>query len=303
MSPAADPPPVAWMKIGQLAQRTGVSADTLRAWERRYALLHPRRTAGNQRLYSSLDEQRVRIMRNHLAFGTPPALAAERTLEVRLGAPVGTVQAVGPDEVLAAHHDLRRALDVFDETAGQRVLERLFISHARLAVLRDVLLPYMADVGRRWADAHLTVAQEHFATAFLEVRLMAVARGWDRGNGPRALLACAPGERHTLGLICFGIALHHQGWRIVYLGADTPLAMVRSAAEQVDPDLVVITASLQGRISDEPELRHLTDTWRCAIGGAGALRELTERVGAEFLDGDPVTAALRVGAAPVVAAG
>jgi methanogenic corrinoid protein MtbC1 len=282
------------MKIGQLSFHTGVPSDTLRAWERRYALLHPRRTAGNQRLYSNLDAQRVRIMRGHIAFGTPAALAAERTLEVRMGAALGTEQAVGPGEVLVAHHDLREALDAFDETAGQRVLERLFVAHSRLAVLRDVLLPYMADVGRRWTDARSTVAQEHFASSFLEVRLMAVARGWDRGSGPRALLACAPGERHSLGLVCFGIALHQQGWRIVNLGADTPLEAVAGAAEQIDADLVVLTASLPGRLADEPELRDLASARRCAIGGSEELRLLAEVVGAEFLAGDPVSAALAI---------
>ncbi|MDO9410851.1 MerR family transcriptional regulator [Patulibacter sp.] len=293
--PGVDPDPVRWMKIGQLALHTGVPSDTLRAWERRYALLHPRRTAGNQRLYSNLDEQRVRIMRGHLAFGTPAALAAERTLEIRMGATVGTEQVVGPAEVLVAHRDLREALDAFDETAGQRVLERLFLAHSRLAVLRDVLLPYMSDVGRRWTDAHLTIAQEHFASSFLEVRLMAVARGWDRGSGPRALLACAPGERHSLGLVCFGIALHQQGWRIVNLGADTPIEVVADAAEQIDADLVVVTASLGGRLVDGPVLRGLAATRRCAIGGSGALEGLAERIGAEFLSGDPVSAALALG--------
>lgn len=296
-------PPVAWMKIGQLSERTGIPSDTLRAWERRYGLLRPRRSTGNQRLYSSLDEQRVRIMRGHVAFGTPAALAAERTLEVRLAATIGTEQAVGPAEVVVAHRELREALDAFDETAGQRVLERLFIAHARLAVLRDVLLPYMADVGRRWADAHLTVAQEHFASAFLETRLMTVARGWDRGSGQRALIACAPGERHTLGLVCFGIALHQQGWRIVSLGADTPVAMVGSAAERILPDLVVIAASLDGHLADGPDLRDLASRRRCAIGGAGTFRPLADAVGAEFLPGDPVTAALGLGevSAPVPA--
>lgn len=296
---ATSSPPVAWMKIGQLADRTGVPSDTLRAWERRYALLHPRRTTGNQRLYSSLDEQRVRIMRGHVAFGTPAALAAERTLEVRMGATIGTAQAVGPEEVLVAHRDLRAALDDFDETGGQRVLERLFLAHSRLAVLRDVLLPYMSDVGRRWADAHLTIAQEHFASAFLESRLMAVARGWDRGSGPRALLACAPGERHTLGLVCFGIALHQQGWRIVSLGADTPVAMITGAAERVLPDLVVVAASVPEHLDDGLDLRQLARARRCAIGGPEALRPIAERVGAEFLAGDPVTAALALGEAPL----
>ena len=97
-------------------------------------------------------------------------------------------------------------------------------------------------MGRR----SLTVAQEHFASGFIHARLLALARGWDRGLGPRALLACAPGEQHTFGLIAFGIALHEIGWRITYLGADTPIPMVIEAAASVQPRLTQLLPRRQG---------------------------------------------------------
>lgn len=280
-----------WMSIGELARRAEVSPDTLRAWERRYGLFKPRRSAGNRRMYSRADEVRVRMMRRYLATGKPTAVAAEMVSAARLSVDEGPGTTVEERDVRAAHRELRQALDRFQETAGQRVLERLFVTYSRLAVIRDVLLPYLREVGERWAGDHLTVAQEHFTSTFLEARFMAMARGWDHGPGPRALLACPAGERHVFGLVTFGIGLHDAGWRITYLGADTPIAMVSYAAEALEPELIALAAVTPERFRDEDEIQALTRRWPCAIAGAGASTELGTRLEAHRLDGDPITAA------------
>jgi DNA-binding transcriptional MerR regulator len=294
LSPTSTTPtrrPSDWITIGELARRTGLSPDVLRAWERRYGLLKPRRTAANRRLYSLADEARVRLMQRHLAEGTPAAQAAELVAGARLTVAAGTVGRVEPHEVAAAHAEMREALDAFAESAAQRVLERLLISHSRLAVIRDVLLPYLHEVGERWADRHITVAQEHFASAFLEARFLAMARGWDRGPGPRALLACPSGERHVFGLLAFGIALHDLGWRITYLGADTPVDMVAEAAAVLRPDLVALAVVMPGSLEPREAVRRLTAAWPCALGGPGASEEIAAGFGAHHLPDDPVTAA------------
>ena len=284
-----------WMPIGELAQRAGVSPDALRAWERRYGVLRPLRTAGNRRLYSSADAVRVRLMCRYIAEGKPAHVAAEMVSAARLAVQVGAGEQVADEEVRAAHAELREALDGFAETAAQRVLERLFVAHSRVAVIRDVLLPYLRDVGDRWADQHLTVAQEHFTSWFLEARFMAMSRGWDRGVGPRALLACPPGERHVFGLVAFGIALHELGWRVTYLGAETPLAMVEYTAGRMTPELVVLAAVMPDRLrSNDRALRALASRYPCALAGAGAEPATCADLSARHLAGDPVTAAAEV---------
>jgi MerR family transcriptional regulator, light-induced transcriptional regulator len=279
------------MSIGELARRTRLTPDVLRVWERRYGLLQPRRTAGNRRLYSRADQARVSLMQRYIAAGKPPAHAAEIVCARQVSIDVGDAPAVASHEVEAAHEELRQALDRFQESPAQRVLERLFLVHSRLAVIRDVLLPYLRAVGERWADGHLNVAQEHFTSIFLEARFMAMARGWDRGAGPRALLACAPGERHVFGLISFGIALHDLGWRITYLGADVPIEMVHYAATRVAPSLIALSAVVPERFDQESGLRTLTRRWTCGLAGAGATRERCDRVGARHLAQDPIRAA------------
>ena len=290
------PPTSAWMRIGELSRRTGVSAELLRAWERRYRVLRPRRTDGGTRMYSATDEARVRLMRRYLTDGLPPSQAAEMVTATRLSVRPGQSSAsIPPAEVAEAHAEMRASLDRFDETSAQRALERLFGTYSALTVVRDVMLPYLGEVGQRWAEGHVSVAQEHFATNFLHARLLAFARGWDRGLGPRALLACAPGEQHTFGLIVFGVALHQRGWRITYLGADTTVAMIEEAAAHVTPDLVVVCAAMRERMAAMgDDLCSLSDRWPTAIAGAGTSMMLAAQLASRHLDGDPVTAAERL---------
>jgi DNA-binding transcriptional MerR regulator len=284
------------MRIGELSRRTGVNPELLRAWERRYRLLQPRRTDGGTRTYSATDEARVRLMRRYLDDGLPPAQAAEMVTATRLSVRPGqTAGSIPPAEVADAHVEMHASLDRFDETSAQRALERLFGTYPVSTVVRDVMMPYLREVGRRWAEGHVSVAQEHFATNFMHARLLAFARGWDRGLGPRALLACAPVEQHTFGLIGFGVALHQRGWRITYLGADTTVAMVEEAASHVRPDLVVVCAAMRERMTATvDDLRSLSERWPTAIAGAGTSLTLAAQISARHLDGDPVTAAENV---------
>ena len=283
------------MRIGELSRRVGVSVECLRVWERRYGLLAPRRTPGNQRLYSPVDETRVRLMQRYLAQGLSPRQAAEQVSASRLTVRPGAGSGVEQDEVRTAHRELREALDRFDETAAQRVLERLVIAYAPVTVIRDVLLPYLREVGDRWAVGHLSVAQEHFASNFLHARLLAMARGWDRGLGPRVLLACAPGEQHTLGVIAFGIAMHALGWRVVYLGADTPMDMIDQAAAATRPDLIVLYAAMPEHLEPHLDaLRRLGATWRCAVAGEGASTAFAASAAVRHLADDPISTAERL---------
>ena len=138
-------------------------------------------------------------------------------------------------------------------------------------VISEVIVPYLVDLGERWADGSATIAEEHFATSLIRGRLLGLARGWDGGSGPRALLACPSGELHDLGLICFGIALRGHGWRITYLGADTPHSTLIEAAAQLTPNIIVLAATRPSRLRAlAGEAR--TATVPIAVAGRGATR-------------------------------
>jgi methanogenic corrinoid protein MtbC1 len=262
----------------------------LRAWERRYGLLRPIRSSGGLRLYSPDDLERVRRMREHLAQGVAAAEAASLA-----AAPAAELDAAAFDPA-AARAELARSLEAFDESGAQAAFDRFLSSVTLAALLSDVVLPYLYDLGRRWQGGELSVAQEHFASNVLRARLLGLARGWDRGLGPRALLACPSGERHDLGLIAFGLALRARGWRIHFLGSDTPVDSIAGAAESLAPELTVLAATMPGVLESLADsLRSLCRRYHVAVGGAAASGAAA--VGAETLAGDPVREAERVAAA------
>ena len=154
------------------------------------------------------------------------------------------------------------------------------------------MLPALRRIGEQWASGELTVAHEHFASHLTERRLLGLAAEWQAGDGRLALLACPSGERHVLGLLCFGVALSEQGWRVAYLGADTPLDHVADAAARLEPDLVVLSAVMPEPLMRDPDrVAELRRAHRTVIGGAGATPGVARRLRVDRLDGDPVAAA------------
>jgi MerR family transcriptional regulator, light-induced transcriptional regulator len=288
------------LRIGELSKRSGVSVELLRAWERRYDLLKPARSPGGLRLYSLQDLERVRIMREHLAAGLAAAeaavLASRAVLEDEPNAPM-----LRPD---ALRESLADALDRFDEPRAQTILDRLLALTTLDTLLAEIVLPYLHELGERWERGEVSVAQEHFASGVVRGRLLGLARDWGRGVGPVAVLACLPGEQHDIGLIAFGLALRARGWRIVYLGSDTPVHTVKQATRVVDASIVVLSAV--GAHALRPvlaELAALARSQRLALAG-NAAREADSDPATSLLllTGDPVSEAERVAAMPAAAA-
>ena len=278
------------LRISELGRRVGVKPERLRAWESRYGLLQPLRSDAGYRLYSDEDERRVREMLRELARGLAPAEAAAAALVSR-----EPLQQAEPLDGIAER--LIETLMQFDGPRAHDVLDELLARVTLETALQAVVVPCLHEIGERWARNELSVAQEHFASRLLEARLLALGRGWERAGAGPAVLGCAPGELHTLGLVAFGLALRNQGYSISYLGADCPVEVMREAAVAQRAPLVVITAATPeryGAVTDE--LRELAVVTRLCLTGAGATALMAERTGAERLEGDPVAAARGLGA-------
>ena len=176
------------------------------------------------------------------------------------------------------------------------MLDRLLADLSLPAVLRDVVLPYLADLGERWQRGTASVAMEHFASNVIRGRLAGLARGWGSGRGPRALLACPPGELHDMALMVFGIVLNRNGWRIDYLGTNTPVEELERAVDATHPDLVVLAATRPEALESlRPELTALARRAPLALAGVGATPQIASAVGARLMAGDPVTEAEQAG--------
>jgi DNA-binding transcriptional MerR regulator len=262
----------------------------LRAWERRYHLFAPKRTEGGFRLYSSSDLARIAAMKRLLADGMSASEAAQQVLR----GPAAVVEAppLAPALLEQRIGALRSALLSFDEAEANRAIDHLLMEFDGEAVMRSVFVPVLHEIGELWEQSRLNVAQEHFGSHLIRRRLGGMARGWEDGSGPRALLACPPDEEHDIPLMMLGIALANRGWRITFLGARTPAEDLVQALEGVTPAVVVLASPDPLRfVAMSASLKEISKSARVAIAGTGATQKIADACGAMLLTGDPISAA------------
>lgn len=249
------------LNIAALTRRTGVPSDTIRKWEQRYGVLRPERTSGGQRRYSELDVARVEWLKARLAEGFRIGEAA---------ALLGTAGVAGatPDDLRAAIVDATIRIDVgsLRSAIGQSLmLESLEVTFA------GVLAPALVEIGELWQAHELTVAQEHLASGAIRaslLRLLADHRASVRGS---AVLACAPGEWHEIGLLMLAILLRADGWQIAYLGPNTPVADACSLARGLGASALMFSATRAEALAslrDGLDGVHVPDGIEVIVGGS-----------------------------------
>ncbi|HSO63997.1 MAG TPA: MerR family transcriptional regulator [Ornithinibacter sp.] len=312
------------MRIGELAAKVGVSTHVLRAWESRYGLLRPVRSAGGYRLYGPEDERRVREVitlrdqgvsaveasRRVLAAeraGTSPLEGGsadenghERGTGAAFGATGGDGTATGDTGRAPASlrtdpqmlvTQLLDAVTALDEDRAHAVLDTAFHERSVESAIIDVLLPLFIRVGELWELGRIGIAQEHFASSLVRRRLGALSLTWGVGSGPVAVLACPPGEFHDIVLLSFGVLLGRAGWRVRYLGPDTPIHSLAAAARLTHADAVVLACRRpSGFRAHATQLRRLGDDHPVWLAGRGATPRVLEEVQVRSLGGDLVGA-------------
>lgn len=255
MKSPANPSHTGRYTASEVESRTGVPATTLRQWERRYGFPSPARNASGYRLYSPEDVVAIGHMQAHLLRGIPASRAAELTVEgleprqVGAGTDVGQLAAELTAALLASDH--ARAAAVLVEAHGHLTQEHVLLS---------VVTPALVEIGQRWARDEITIAHEHQASAFLRARLSAMMEqvGASELGGPLVVAACAPGEWHELGLMMLTFALRRRGVRVMYVGADMPLADLATYADQQGASAIALGLqgdwALAGTLEQRPAL-------------------------------------------------
>jgi methanogenic corrinoid protein MtbC1 len=221
------------LNIAALTYRTGVPSDTIRKWEQRYGVLHPERTPGGQRRYSELDVARVEWLKERIHEGYRISEAAALLCP-------GDQVARTVDELRSGIVTATIASDV--DALGQLVEQALAHSTLEESFVR-VLAPALVEVGERWASGSVSVAQEHLASSIVSAalqKLLSDQRADVRGT---AVLACAPGERHEIGLLMLAVLLRSDGWQVAYLGADTPFTDAVTLADRLDATALCFSAA------------------------------------------------------------
>jgi len=186
------------------------------------------------------------------------------------------------------------AVETFDGEAADDALAGLLWERTLSEAIMQVVLPFLAEIGDRWEDGRLSVAHEHFASNLLRRWLWAYTgrpRDPEAPSGPVVLLACPPGERHDLVLLCFSLLLGESGARTRFLGADTPMPAIVAAARAASADAVVIAATRDtALIADAPAISKLAVEHPVFVAGRGATQSVAEQLRAHHLPHDPVAA-------------
>jgi methanogenic corrinoid protein MtbC1 len=223
------------LNISALTQRTGVPSDTIRKWEQRYGVLHPRRSPGGQRRYSELDVERIEWLKARIRDGYRIGEAAALLGD---GASVAHTPAELRDAIVAAAQagDVVELGRVVDQTLALSSLDQAF---------HGVLEPALVEVGERWAGGEVSVAHEHLASATVRTALQTLLSDPRPDVRGTAVLACAPGEQHEIGLLMLAVLLRSDGWQVAYLGANTPLADAIALADSLDARVLCLSTSLR----------------------------------------------------------
>ncbi len=325
------------MRIGELATKVGVTTHVLRAWESRYGLLRPGRSAGGYRLYGWEDERRVREVVALRSAGVSAVEASRRVLEAeRNGTSAtagldlashdsdagGSANGAGAssrgrgatlhDPAAVAHeededsprsrHDpqvlvaqLLDAVSALDEDRAHAILDTSFLERSAESAITEVILPLFVRIGEQWEMGRFGIAQEHFATSLVRRRLGALSLTWGVGSGPIAVLACPPGEFHDIVLLSFGVLLGRSGWRVRYLGPDTPITSVAAAVRMIQADAIVMASRRPNGFRDHAlALRELGRTQPLWLAGRGATPRVLEEIQVRSLGGDLVGAVMEL---------
>lgn len=233
-----------------VTRETGLSPETLRAWERRYEVIKPQRTPGGHRLYTLRDIRLLKWLVGQQQQGLSISRAVElwRTLQESGQDPLAvagteTLTQTGTSNLEELRQIWVAACLDFNESAAEQILSEAFAVAVPEMVVVEVLQKGVSMIGQLWYEGQATVQQEHFATSLASRRLhslMAAAPPISRSG--RILAACPPGEEHEFVLLLISSLLRRQGWEIIYLGANVPLLKLETTLRSTSPILVLSLA-------------------------------------------------------------
>jgi len=278
--------------IRTIATMTGVKPVTLRAWETRYGLLDPIRTESGHRLYSDSDIETIQRALALRARGIPIRQVPELLLREANEPETDKNWQRSREAMLAA-------IGQFEEPELDRIYQKVMGLHPVTAVIENLIEPVLHSLGERWETTASGIAEEHFFSVYISHKLEArFQQQFGRATGPLIVSACLPHETHDLGMSLFCLAAHEANYRVINLGANTPLAQVEIVVQRKRPSAIV----LSGLISpDDDMLADLQTMVRntpipVCVGGQASLaaQSAIESTGAVALGNKPSLALRKI---------
>lgn len=289
--------------IQVVAKRTGLSADVLRVWEKRYQVVEPGRSSGGHRLYSDVDVERLSLLNR--------AISAGRRISRVAGLPIEDLKDLVREDEDAAVYRRREieqglssapevhlaaclaAVESLDAARLEKSLMRAAVALSAPMLIEDVLGPLLASIGDHWEHGTMSPGHEHLASAVIRRVLESLANSVMPGSEAPGLVVATPtGQRHEFGALFVAAAAATQGWRVTYLGTDLPAADIAEVARRTGASGIAISLVFP---ADDSRVAEQLLELRAAVGpampiltgGRAALsyRDAVDSVGGRLVSG------------------
>ncbi len=236
--------------IKAVAMKTGLTTHTIRVWERRYEIVKPIRTETNRRLYSEDDVQKLTLLHKATQAGHSIGQLAKLPLEEieqyvkEQSASTPTTKTMHLDDSSPVYYvdAALAATENFDNEALDNILTQASVNFSQPMLIDHVIVPFLHQIGERWFDGNLRVAQEHAASAVLRTflgRILNSVRLIE--DGPTMVTATVAGLNHEFGAMLVAISAASQGWRSHYLGANLPAEEIAFTVQKMNAKVVIIS--------------------------------------------------------------
>lgn len=278
-------------RIGAVSRLTGLSADVVRVWERRYGAIRPRRSEGGSRLYSDADIARLRQLRQAVEFGHAISQVAnlpDSELE-QLAVPMRATKALEPnaegqDPHLLLRENFLNAISRMDVVAADLEISRAATLYPPRVLVKNIVAPLLAEIGQRWVHQEYGIAHEHVASNLIRGLISSLFRLYPPDVTAEAIVLATPqGERHEFGILLSALYAVTRGWRVIYLGADLPAAEIARTVKLTKARVLALSLAAPAGNETTHELRQLQQqlpiSTRVWIGGREAFshREFIEQ--------------------------
>lgn len=293
--------------IKAVVQQTQVNISTLRAWEQRYGVPHPRRSEHGHRLYSQRDIAIIKWLKQCTQGGLAISQAITMLHDSDPNSATLSGRAAASPSVsdgwAAMCNQLLDALSDVNVRQANLLVNTACTLFPIETIILELFAPVLVEIGERWATGRACVADERFATGFVRQRLMALLQiHAPFANGPRLVCACPPGEDHEIGLLMFALLMEQHGWEVIYLGQSLSSDGLESFLTPLAPALFCLSISLVEHVPGLLELCRVLDALPqpLTMGYGGRVfdeyPELQQRIPGMFLGNDLIQAVARADA-------
>ncbi len=284
-------------RIQMAAELSGVKEGLIRAWERRYGVLKPARSPGGYRTYTQADIEVLKRLKRLTEEGVAIAQAVKLLPSIRREAKEVEEHAP-PSRKLSREEQLNvwcaeilEAGKQLDQLKIEAVLDAAIEWLPPLSFFDGLVVPLLREVGDRWHKGQLGIAEEHLISHSVRQKLISLWVKAPRRAKHHVVCVCLGEEQHELGLLGAALRFRHNGYRVTFLGARTPVEQVARLAQVVKPDLIAVSVVNDAGVEDQLTqlAAALPAGTKVLVGGRGAEphRRVIKRLGFDLEGDDP----------------